>query len=483
MAQHLNEGLTNAVSSSIKQLAFYRNSNAVKDTYVKGENCLSNLSIFIDDRMGDLGISLPWSRLAVTAVHDRMQVDAIYVDDEEENEIIQEILDENDFLAKFGESLYEALKYGCSYMLSNYGNGEFEPSVKMTSESPNLAFGEYDAGSRLLNSLLKVRIEKDAGGRDTITYGEIYLPDVILYFRVNNGSQFEILQARKGFGYVPGVKLVNSEDGSLGAGESEVNHTIRRLSDFALTQFSNMRVASDAYGQPITYIVGAGVQPHESEGGAAKPIKLNTRAGSTWAIPNVTSKDGKEISKPEVGQLSAGKPDTYITIAEALVKQLAMATRIPESQLGVGATNIPASAEAIKNNEQPFTRRIEKKQRIFTEPIQKIVRIAYQMKTGKKLTSKVRVKWVEAGTNTLASNTDAMTKAIAAGVLPATSDFVYDKLGVPYSERKKIREELNKGQNSLLVKAILEKSAKVSQTDEALNTPTGEELEEGGLIE
>lgn len=481
MTQLLNDELANTVLDSVKKLAFYRKRNAEKHTYVEGRNCLSHLSIFLDDNIGSLGLGLPWAKMAISALHDNMEIEAIYVDDEDEDTIIQEIVDDNVLFAKIRESLWESMEYGASYMLSNFGNvAGFEPDVKITSESPNTAFGEYDAGNRLLKSMLKVKIETGKNGKEVITHGEIYLPDIILYFKVDSNDKFEIIDARKGLGYIPGVKFINSDSGSLGEGQSEVNHAIRSLVDYALAQFGNMRVASDAFAQPGQYIVGFGTQPADSAGKPSAP-PLSRKAGAIQGIPFVVSKDGKEVHKPEVGQLQAGSPDTYIKIVESLVKELAHATRIPHSQLGIGATNIPASAEAIKNNEKPFVRRIEKKEKIFSEPIERIVRIAYQMKTGKKLSSRIRVKWAEVGTNTLASNTDAMTKAVAAGMLPPTSDFVYDKLGVPYSERKKIREELNRGQNSLLFKTIMEKSEALSG-NAVLDVPTGEELEQAGDV-
>lgn len=476
MTQLLNDELASGVMNSVKSLAFYRKSNANKKTYFDGKNCLSNLSIFLDDNFGSLGVSLPWGKLAVTALHDRMEVEAVVVDDEEDNEIIQKIIEDNYFLHKIRETIFESLLFGAGYMLVGPANKAVSDSPLITSESPNTTYGEYDASTRMLKSLLKVKIEKDEQGHEMLTYGELFLPHVILYFSVKSANNFQVISLRQNpLGYVPSVKFINAEDGSLGEGSSEISHTVRALIDYGQAQFANMRVASDAFAQPTQYIIGVGGDKNIN-GQVSKPVKLSRKAGTLYTIPFARGIDGSVVGTPQVGQLAPGSPDTYIKIAESLVKQLSLATRIPDSQLGF-SKSMPSSAEAIKNEEQPFVRRIQKKEKIFSEPIEKIIRIAYQMKTGRRLEGSVHVKWVEVGTQTLASNTDAVTKAITAGSVSPTSDWVYEKLGVPYAERQKIRDEMKASTNSSLFQSIIAMAEKSSAANPVLAIPSGETLE------
>lgn len=466
MAQ-LTEEIANNVIKSAEKLVWFRQANAVKKEYIEGKNSLGNASIFLDDNLGNTGISLPWARLAVTALHDRLEVESITVEDEDDNAIIQDWVTRDFVFPKLREGIYEGLVAGCSYFL----NTMTPLGVRMTAESPNLVYGDYDNATRELKSLFKAKVEKDGNGRDIMTYGELYFPDAILYFEAVDGKAFRVISYRPGYGFVPATKLINSEDGSLGEGQSEVNHTLRSLIDFGKGQFANMRVASDAFAQPQTVI--AGMNPQNVKNGA-----LSRKAGAVWVIDANKDSDGKTDTVPEVTQLTPGTPDTYIKIAESLVSQLAFLTRLPKSQLGIGATNIPASAEAIKSEEQPFIRRIEKKQRIFNEPIERIVRMAFRMMTGRELKGALNIKWMDASTQTLASDVDAITKLIASGVIGATDDWVYDRVRIPHAQRAKIRAEMTVGANSLLLQSVREQAAKAQTANPELGVPTGQELEQ-----
>lgn len=470
MAQ-LTEEIANSVIKSAEKLVFFRQANAVKKEYIEGKNSLFNASIFLDDNLGNTGISLPWARLAVTALHDRLEVESITVEDETDNDILQEWITRDFVFPKFREGIYEGLAAGCSYFL----NTMTPLGVRMTAESPNLVYGDYDNATRELKSLFKAKVEKDASGKDIMTYGELYFPDAILYFEAVDGKEFKVISYRNGYGYVPATKLINSEDGSLGEGQSEVNHTLRSLIDFGKGQFANMRVASDAFAQPQTVITA--INPANIKNGA-----LSRKAGAVWAIDANKDSDGKTDTVPQVTQLTPGTPDTYIKIAESLVSQLAFLTRLPKSQLGIGATNIPASAEAIKSEEQPFIRRIEKKQRIFNEPIERIVRMAFRMQTGRELKGALNIKWMDASTQTFASDTDALTKLIAAKVVGPNDDWVYDRLRIPQAQRERMRNEMTTGQNSLVVQSIQEAAAKAKAANANLGVAPGQSLEQNNQL-
>lgn len=470
MAQ-LTEEIANSVIKSAEKLVFFRQANAVKKEYIEGKNSLFNASIFLDDNLGNSGISLPWARLAVTALHDRLEVESITVEDETDNDIIQEWITRDFVFPKFREGIYEGLVAGCSYFL----NTMTPLGVRMTAESPNLVYGDYDNATRELKSLFKAKVEKDASGKDIMTYGELYFPDAILYFEAVDGKEFKVISYRNGYGYVPATKLINSEDGSLGEGQSEVNHTLRSLIDFGKGQFANMRVASDAFAQPQTVITA--INPANIKNGA-----LSRKAGAVWAIDANKDSDGKTDTVPQVTQLTPGTPDTYIKIAESLVSQLAFLTRLPKSQLGIGATNIPASAEAIKSEEQPFIRRIEKKQRIFNEPIERIVRMAFRMQTGRELKGALNIKWMDASTQTLASDVDAIGKLIDAGVVSPTDDWVYDRIRMSYAERERNRAEMSTGKNSLVIQSIQEAAAKAKAANANLGVAPGQSLEQNNQL-
>jgi hypothetical protein len=139
-------------------------------------------------------------------------------------------------------------------------------------------------------------------------------------------------------------------------------------------------------------------------------------------------------------QAPTGDPSAYKVIMGELRQELSSCTRLPAYMLGETTQN-PASADAIRSAENGLIRKAERRQRSFAGGWEEVMRLALRIQNDGALpdgAKTIETLWASAATPTPAATTDAITKQIAAGAIPATSDVTREKLGYSVIERQRL---------------------------------------------
>jgi hypothetical protein len=123
-----------------------------------------------------------------------------------------------------------------------------------------------------------------------------------------------------------------------------------------------------------------------------------------------------------------------------LRQELSSCTRLPAYMLGETTQN-PASADAIRSAENGLIRKAERRQRAFAGGWEDVMRLALRIQNDGTLPDEaktIETLWASAATPTPGATTDAITKQIAAGAVPARSDVTREKLGYSVIERQRL---------------------------------------------
>jgi hypothetical protein len=132
-----------------------------------------------------------------------------------------------------------------------------------------------------------------------------------------------------------------------------------------------------------------------------------------------------------------------------LTQLLSSEAGIPASYLGF-ATDNPPSADAIRALESRLVRRAELRQKQFGAAWTQVARLSFMVREGKKADDlppdllRVRPKWRDAATPTLAAQTDSAVKLVAAKVLPEQSQVTWDMVGIPREAQRQLEADLRR---------------------------------------
>jgi hypothetical protein len=155
----------------------------------------------------------------------------------------------------------------------------------------------------------------------------------------------------------------------------------------------------------------------------------------------------------------------------ALATQLAAETAIPPTYLGFQTDN-PSSADAIRQMEARLVKRAERRQRQFGNAWTEVARLSYLVANNTSVLPEgfesVRPVWRDASTPTRAAAADEVTKLIAAGVLPATSEITLQRIGLSEADRYVLREEIKNAQATNLIGQLAQAASAVTRTNPAV---------------
>ena len=280
----------------------------------------------------------------------------------------------------------------------------------------------------------------------------LYLPDETISLTKNRSGRGWTVDNRDshGLGVVPVVRMSNRQRVSDRVGSSEITKPIMSLTDSCCRTLLGIEVAREFYSAPQRYVVGAAEGQFRDADG--KPL-----AGWEAYLGRVMALGvNDEGQNPQVGTFTQYSPEAYTRVIDSYAHIMASQTGLPLAYLGV-ATDQPASADAIRMQEQRLVKKAERKQRAFGGAWEHAMRLALRLLDGRddETSRRLTTLWRDAATPTLATQVDAATKLIASGVLPATSSVAMDLVGLTVGQQQRLvaeREEAaaDQGVNALL---------------------------------
>jgi hypothetical protein len=448
-----------------KRLAEYDIKNAANLAYYEGKNKLKDLRISIPPQLAGVETVVGWARTAVQVLEERLEFEGWHNGDEYGLNTMYRLnnLDSDGSLVH-----NDALVFGVGYVVVGAGNSG-EPTPLITVEPPSKMTSIWDLRRRRVETAMLV--DRDEKGKPTT--GVIFTPDANITVGYSNGDWIEIERDEHRLGRVLVAQMINQPSAGSSQGRSEITRAVKYLIDSAMRTFLGAEVSREFYSAPQRYVLGAREDLFQDEDG--NPLNSwSVIQGRLLGVPY----NEEDSQMPQVGQFSANSPEPYMSYIRALATQLAAETAIPPTYLGFQTDN-PSSADAIRQMEARLVKRAERRQRQFGNAWTEVARLSYLVANDTATLPEgfesVRPVWRDASTPTRAAAADEVTKLIAAGVLPATSEITLQRIGLSESDRQVLREEIKNAQATNLIGQLAQAAGAVTRTTPAVvevaNTP------------
>ncbi|MFE3220250.1 phage portal protein [Streptomyces antimycoticus] len=407
------------------------------DRYYEGRVRLASIGLSLPPEMRRLSTVVNWPALYVSALEERLDVEGFRLDGAADaDDRLWQWWQANDLDEESQLAHLDALVYGRAFVTVGAASDEGAPPV-IRVESTRTMAADFDPYTRRITAALRLladESEDEPRDRDDhhVTrppYGaRLYLPD----------RTVSLERAPRGGGWVvtgedmhqlgrPLVEMLTNR-GRAGerSGASEMRDVIA-LTDAACRTLTNMQGAQELLAVPQRYVLGAQAQDFQDAHG--NPIPAWEAYIGRFLM--LTNEDAK------AGQFPAADLRNFTEVMNLYSKLVASVTGLPPHYLGMSTDN-PASADAIRSSEARLVKRAERKQRAFGGTWERVMRLAMlveRMDPSAGIT--METVWRDAATPTVAARADAVTKLVAAGILPVEA--AWEQLGYSPQYRARLR--------------------------------------------
>jgi hypothetical protein len=418
--------------------------------YYDGMQKMQDLGISIPPQLSKLRTVVGWPGIGIDALVNGTIVEGFrYPGQTEVDDELMSIWQANRLDSEAPLAHLDAFQYGRAYAIVGAADDDSltgEPLI--TYESPLNMIATYDARLRRVTAALMLYTDTSF---TSDTYGHevaaLYLPGKTIHMaRQSNatsekGRAWEITsdplnhQAHLG-GRVPVVRLANRQRLSNRDGVSEIRESWMNTTDSACRTLLGMEVGREFHIAPRRYALGVTESAFVDAAGNPKTA-WETYLNKVWMLE--ADEDG---NTPTVGQFPGADPAGYVKILTTYADIMAGEMGVPMSMLGQHSDGNPASADAIRAGYEELTSRAKMKQNGLGDDHEDVMQLALMVKHGAdKLPEnahRLETDWRPAEPETPAGTTDAITKQIAAGAIPARSDVTLKRLGYSAVERQQL---------------------------------------------
>ncbi|MGI5274863.1 phage portal protein [Nonomuraea sp. CA-218870] len=417
------------------ELLSHRFGLELRDCYYNGEQLIRDLGISIPPQLKGLHTVIGWPQIGVDALENRLDIETWrYKDSPDDSGELEEIAEANDLIAESELAHLDSLIYGRSYVAVGSADDDDMPPL-ISVESPLDMTVFYDARARAVTSGLRLYKIEDQDA------AVLYLPDSSIHVVATNSGWEVIDRDDHGLGLPPVVRISNRQRTADRIGRSEITNAVMSVTDAACRTLMGMEVAREFYGAPQRYILGASESAFQDAEG-------NTKSAWEAYLGRVLALERDEDGEvPTVGQFAAYDPSVYTRMVDLYARIMATQLGLPPHYLGYTTDN-PASADAIRSTEAQLVKRAERKQALFNTPWAQVFRLALLVKTGDlpDRSRRIETVWRNPATPTMASQTDAATKLVQAGILPADSDVTLEMVGLTEGQRRRVHADRRRAQ-------------------------------------
>lgn len=426
----------------------------LRDAYFNGEQLVRDLGISIPPQLKGLHTVIGWPRIGVESLEERLDLEALRWADGSDSSDLQEIVDANDLLDESSLAHLDALTYGREYLAVGSGDcGTDDCPPLISIESPLDMTLMWDARLRMGTAALRECAAGDlydAGGDDRMLV--LYLPDQTIHAVPTTSGGWEVVDRDiHQLGVVPVIRMANRQRTADRVGKSEITPDVMSITDAACRRLMGIEVASEFFGAPQRYILGASESAFQDAEGNAKSA-WETYIGRVLALER--DEDG---NVPTVGQFAAHDPSGQTKIIDLYARIMASQFGLPPHMLGYTTDN-PASADAIRSTEAKLVKRAERRSRRFGAAWQQAMRLALWVRDGEPpdKTRRIECVWRNPATPTVAAQADATVKLVQAGIIPPDSDVALEMAGLTEGQRQRVAADRRRSAGRQTSSAVLD---------------------------
>lgn len=420
----------------------------VLDDYYNAEQAMTSLGISLPPELTGLRTVLGWPRIAVDALHDRLDVDGFrYPESTDADEAMWTIWQRNNLDLEAPLGFLDALVHGRSHLVvGREDNGD--PLVTVES-ARNLAY-EWDARKRSVRGALQLYTQ------DRVEMATLFLPDQTIDLSRDWGTNAWEIDARDehAVGWTPVLPMVNRARVHDRYGKSEITPELQAITDAAVRALLRMEIGAEFFAVPQRYIVGAAETDFQDANGNTKSA-METYIGRMLAFER-----DEEGNVPALGQFPAADPSAHVQVLNYYADVVSSITGLPPSYLGKTTDN-PASADAIRMSTDRLVQKAKRKQSAFEAALEGAMRAAIAFSEGRipDQAQLIETIWRPPEIPTPAATSAAIQQQVTAGYLPPTSDVTGEMLGYSPLQRQRIEKDRQAAAGDAAIQAIAARAA------------------------
>lgn len=414
------------------------------DAYYRGTQIVRDLKIAIPPEItSQLRTLVGWPRIGVDPYVERLGADGFRLAGAtDSDQDLRDLWDANGLDAEQSLGFTDALAMGRAYWTVGVGNEPGDPP-RICVESPlNMAVLWDLSGTRAKAALQGYWVD------DTM-HAAFYLPDQTIQIAQDDNKRWVVVSRdHHEFGYVPVARMANNPRSNWRDGYSEITPELMSTVDGACRTLLGLEVAREFYSVPQKLILGAAESDFQGPDGTPK------KAWDTYINKVLALERDEDGNLPEVKQFAPYDPSVFTKIVEMYASQAAGILAATPQDLGLYTQGNPTSAEAAAVADARRDRRARRKQAVFGVPMVEAMQLAVRFMHNGDLPEEFRrmsVDWADVAIKTPGVTADAITKQIATGAIPATSDETLKALGWSATQRARLEQDraVDQGQSML----------------------------------
>lgn len=423
-----------------------RSEMLLDEAYYLGEQVIRNLRIAVPQELEFLRTIVGWGALAVDPYVERHGIDCFRLPDgTDADPYLSSIWAGNGLDAELPLAITDALSMSHGYW--TVGSPLESGGVpRVTVESPLNMSVLWDLRGIDPEGALQ---EYWKDGR---RHAALLLPGKTIHLAEDDNGNWEIVDRDEhDFGFVPVQRMANQARTNNRAGRSAITPALRSTIDSTCRTLMGLEVSREIYSAPRMVLSGV------TESAFQRPDGTTKSAWDTY-ITRVLALERDEAGElPDLKQLQAYDPSVFTKLIDNAAARAASIVLAPPQDIGLYTDGNPVSADALNTAEARRNRRARAQQREFGVPIGRVMQMAARFDNGGSLPDKyatIAVDWLEVEEVSMVSASDAISKQIVAGSVPATSDVTLKRLGYTAVERARLEQDRKREDGRQAAKAI-----------------------------
>lgn len=427
---------------------------SLTEAYYLGEQVIENLRIAVPKELEFLRTIVGWPAMAVDPYVNRLALDCFRVPTATDgDETLADIMAANGFEAEQSLAFTDALSMGRAYW--SVGSAlERGGAPLVTVDSPLNMSVLWD----LRGLTPRAAMQEYRDGNDI--RGALLLPGQTVHLATDDKGEWVITDRDEhDFDFVPVVRMAHKPRTSNRDGRSAITPAMMSLTDAACRTLLGLEVARELYSVPQRALLGATEAAFQNADGSPKA------AWDTYITRILAIERDENGDLPELKQLVAYDPATFTKLLDWYASSMSGLVNSPPQNMGLYTQGNPASADSVvaMNAERDLSAVNMQKQ--FGPDLVKVAQLTMRFLNGGTLPEEYKTlaaDWNPVTLPTPGVTSDAITKQITAGSVPATSDVTLKRLGYSAVERRRLEQDRKREDGRQVAKALAS-----SVTDEA----------------